>query len=73
MQFSFRTGIEIHLVINIIMQNGKVQLKGRAREMDICMQQIGCFRVCTLHLLITFYIMVRFEKFLAWGSDQEYI
>jgi len=28
--------------------------KGSAREMDICMQQIDCFKICTLYLLITF-------------------
>jgi len=39
--------------------------KGSAREMEICMQQIGCFRDCTLCSLITFKLMVRFQEFLA--------
>jgi len=28
--------------------------EGSAREMEICMQEIGCFRDCALYLFITF-------------------
>jgi len=36
--------------------------RGSTKEMEICMQQIAR---SILHLLITFYLMVRYEPFLA--------
>jgi len=55
-QFSIDDGLDY--------QMPATQLK-RAREMEICMQQIGCFQDFTLYLLITCLWMVRFEPFLA--------
>jgi len=40
--------------------------EGSAREMEIYMQQIGCFHLASIHhLLITFKWMLRFEPFLG--------